>query len=179
MKHLAALLIAIALLRPAAHAQDSPPAPLSDLTWSWVERLVDGQPIVVTPTAGPSVHCRFAGATDAYLFCDPDNARYAASGYRFDRAQVVNVKISRPKANWHPALLAVSAAVGIAIGAAASSRGASDKAAAAGALVTALLVGAIGYQAEMMQQDRGFILPLPPLHFSAPHAHGIVHWSPR
>ncbi len=184
MKHLAALLISIALLHTAARAQTAPnnPAPSPDPTWTWVEHLVNGQPIVVTPIAGPSVHCRFAGATDAYLFCDPDDARYAASGYRFDRAQVVSVKISHPKVNWHPALLTIAAASGIAIGAAASSNGASDKSAAAGGLVTALMVGAVGYPiAAMQDQDRGFAfnIPLPALRFSSPRTPGIVHWSPR
>jgi len=181
MKHPAAVLIALAFLHATflpllTHAQvssdNSLPAPLPDLMWSRVERMVHGQPMVVKPISGPSVHCRFAGATDAYLFCDPDHARSAASDYRFDRAQVIRVKISRSKVNWHPALLATVAAIGIATGAAASSQGASDKTAAVGGLVTALTVGAIGYPIAVMQeQDRGFAftVPLPPLGFSALH----------
>jgi hypothetical protein len=147
-----------------------------------VERLVTGQPIIVKPTAGPPVHCRFAGATDAYLFCDLDEARAGTGGYRFDRAQVVNVKISHPKVNWHPALLTVMAASGVAIGLAASQQGASDKSAAAGGLVTALMVGAVGYSIAIMQeQDRGFTFnyPLAALRFSGLRTHAIVHWSPR
>lgn len=186
MKHLVTILAAIALLPAALHAQassDNPvPAPLPDPVWYWVAHLVNGQPIAVKPTAGPVVHCRFAGATDVYLFCDPENARYAASGYRFDRAQVVSVKISHPKVNWHPALLTIAAGIGIATGVAASSQGASDKAAAAGGLVTALMVGAIGYPIALMQEDdRGFAfnVPLPALRFSAPRMHRIVHWGLR
>jgi hypothetical protein len=191
MKHLVTFLIATALLPAAAHAQAAPDysapdnsvsAPPPDPMWSWVERLVNGQPIVVKPTAGPSVHCRFAGATDAYLFCDPDNARYAASGYRFDRAQVDSVKISHPKVNWHPEVLTIAAGIGIVTGCAASSQGASDKTAAAGGLATALIAAAIGYPIAIMQEDdRGFAftLPLPVLRFSGPRVRGIVHWSPR
>jgi hypothetical protein len=186
MKHLAAILIAVALLPAAARTQAPPnnpaPAPPPDPTWNWVERLVNGQSIVVKPSAGPSVHCRFAGATDAYLFCDLDEARPGTGGYRFDRAQVVSVKISHPKVNWHPALLTVMAASGIAIGIAASQQGASDKAAAAGGLVSALMVGAVGYPIAVMQeQDRGFAFsfPLTSLRLASPHSHGIMHWSPR
>jgi hypothetical protein len=172
------LLLAIVLLPAAVVAQavpDNPaPTPPPDPMWSRVEQLVHGQEIVVKPTSGRALRCRFAGATDAYLFCDPDNAYPGADGYRFDRAQVVSVHVSRPKVNWHPALLAVMAASGIAVGVAASSQGASDKAAAAGGLVTALMVGAVGYPIAVMQdQNAGFgvAIPLRSLQFAGVRRH--------
>jgi hypothetical protein len=184
MKTSLLLLIAMSLLPAAARAQALPdnPAPAPDPLWSWVESLAHGQEIVVKPTAGPSVRCRFAGATDAYLFCDPDNARSAASGYRFDRAQVSDVKISHPKVNWHPAPLVIAAAVGIATGLAASSQGATNKTAAAGGILTAAMVGAIGYTIVLTQdQYRGFAFtaPLPVFSLAGSRVRGIMRWNPR
>ena len=184
MNHLAALLIAIAILDAATQAQatSNHPAAPPDPTWTWVEHLVNGQPIVVKPTAGASVHCRFALATDAYLFCDPDDPRSAASGWRFDRAQVTSVTIGHPKVNWHPTLLAIAAASGIALGAAASRHGASDSSAAAGGLVTALMFGAVGYPITLIEdQERGFgfSVPLAALCCSGPHIPRIMHPSRR
>lgn len=184
MKTSSLLLFAMALLPAAARAQALPdnPAPAPDPLWNWVENLVNGQEIVVKPTAGPSVRCRFAGATDAYLFCDPDNARSAARGYRFDRAQVADVKIGHPKANWHPASLVIAAAVGIATGLAASSQGATNKTAAAGGILTATMVGVIGYTIVLTQdQYRGFAFtaPLPVFNLAGQRLRGIMHWNQR
>ena len=179
------LLLAIVLLPSAVVAQAVPdnqaPAPPRDPMWSRVEQLVHGQEIVVKPASGRALRCRFAGATDAYLFCDPDNAYAGSNGYRFDRAQVASVQVSHPKVNWHPALLATMAASGIAIGIAASQRGASDKSAAAGGLVTALVVGAVGYPIVVMQEQGGsfgFAYPLPLLQLTG-SGHRIFPPRPR
>jgi len=178
------LLLAMALAPAAAQAQALPdsPAPAPDPLWSWVENLVHGQEIVVRPTAGRSVHCRFAGATDAYLFCDPDNMRSAASGYRFDRAQVADVQLSRAKVNWHPVPLVVGAAVGIATGLAISGQGVPNNGAIAGGILAASLVGGIGYTvAETHDQYGGFAfsVPLSVFSFAGPRVRGIMHWNPR
>lgn len=183
-KMILATVLVMILLPAALRAQALPdnPAPAPDPLWSWVENLIRGQEIVVKPTAGPSVRCRFAGATDAYLFCDPENARSAASGYRFDRAQVADVKISHPKPNWHPVPLVIAAAVGVATGLAASSQGATDKNAAAGGILTATVVGAIGYTVALTQdQFRGFAFsaPLPVFNLAGQRVRGILHWGQR
>lgn len=183
MKSLSVVLLAMSLLPAPIEAQAPPDNPVSvqppDPMWSRVEQLARGQEIEVRLTIGSPVHCRFAGATDAYLFCDLDNPPPGMQGYRFNRAQIVNVKVSQPPVNWHPALLATMAAAGIGIGFAASSQGASDKSAAAGGLVTALMVGAVGYPAVLAQeQDRGFAFtyPLPAFRFSGTRVHRVVHW---
>jgi hypothetical protein len=178
------MVLAMALLPAAAQAQALPdnPAPAPDPLWSWVENLARGEEIVVKPAAGRSVHCRFAGATDAYLFCDPDNMRSAASGYRFDRAQVADVQLGRAKVNWHPAPLVIASAVGIATGLALSSLGTTDKSAAAGGILTATMVGGIGYSVALAQDRyRGFAFsaPLPVFSFAGPRVRGIMHWNPR
>ncbi|MGB6745679.1 MAG: hypothetical protein WBE38_18670 [Terracidiphilus sp.] len=171
---LAIVLLKIVLLPAAVVAQavpDNPaPAPPPDPMWSRVEQLVNGQEIVVKPTSGPGLHCRFAGATDAYLFCDRDNVYPGTGGYRFDRAQVVSVQVSHPKANWHPVLLATMAASGIAIGISATGS-MDDRGAASAGILSALMVGAIGYPIAVMQDRNagfGFAIPLPPLQFAGP-----------
>lgn len=182
---LAIVLLAIVLLPAAIVAQalpDNPtPAPPPDPMWSGVEQLVNGQEIVVKPTSGPPLRCRFAGATDAYLFCDMDDAPPGARGYRFDRAQVVSVKVSHPKVNWHPVLLATIAASGIAIGISAT-RSMDDRGAASAGILSALLVGAIGYPIAVMQEQNegfgvGYNLPLHRL--TGLRMHGIVRWGGR
>lgn len=183
---LVTMVLAMALLPAAARAQALPDNPTPSLTpdplWNWVESLARGQEIVVKPTAGLSVRCRFAGATDAYLFCDPGNMRSAAGGYRFDRAQVADVQLSRPKMNWHPAPLVIASAVGIATGLAVSSLGATDKSAAAGGILTASLIGGIGYmvaQAHDQYSGIAFSAPLPLFSFAGPRVRGFIRRYPR
>ena len=184
MKTSCLLLFAMALLPAAAQAQALPdnPAPAPDALWNWVESLVHGQEIEVKPTAGRSVRCRFAGATDAYLFCDPGNMRSAAGGYRFDRAQVADVKIRHPKPNWHPAPLIVGAAMGIATGVAISMQGVPNDGAVAGGSLMALLVGGIGYTVAQAQDQYGgfaFSVPLPVLNLAGQRVRGVMRWNPR
>jgi hypothetical protein len=176
------LLFAMALLPAAARAQALPdsPAPAPDPMWSRVEQLVNGQEIEVKPTAGSAVRCRFAGATDTYLFCDLDDAPPGTRGYRFDRVQVVSVKVSRPKANWHPVLLATVAASGIAMGIA-STRSMDDRGAASAGIISALVVGAVGYPIAVMQDQNagfGFAYQFHPAPFAGLRLHGFVPHTP-
>jgi hypothetical protein len=133
----------------AAPAQQTPPP---DPAWARIEQLAHGEPIVVTSTIGPPVHCRFAGATDAFLFCDPAG-NPAGTGYRFDRADVLQVDLDR----WQPApangqdhdshrgLLIAAGLVGIGMGAIeARGQGGGATAGVAVGLISAGFVGIVG-----------------------------------
>jgi len=128
MKRLAILLLAISFAFSAAGQAlpDNPaPAPLPDPAWSRLQSLVNGQPIVVDNTNSPPVHCLFAGATDAFLFCNPPG-NPAGVGFRFDHADVLGVDLdllrptatqaSRPERNYHPAWISSMIAGGIIVG---------------------------------------------------------------
>jgi hypothetical protein len=162
MKNFLWVSIAFVLLPVAAWPQalpDNPsPAPF-DPRWNHIERLSDGQRIVVLTTNGAKVRCRFAGATDTCLFCDQPGVLSSQPDYRFDRADIVSVKESQPEHNWHPGLLAAVAIVGTAVGIAAT-RNMDDRGAAAAGLLTAGFVGAVGYPIVQMQSENagfGFV----------------------
>lgn len=161
--------------QPTASGQDVAPP---DAAWRKIQRLVHGEMIVVNSTLGPSLRCRFAGATDDALFCD---ALYApdGTGYRFDRATVITVSVQRPERNWHPAWLASMIAGGIIVGAAATNRNDAGGAAGAGAL-GALVVGAIGAPLAFLQEpDRSMAtVVLRPRAFRL-HGHGPLGFRPR
>jgi hypothetical protein len=155
MKNFLVVSLALVLLPVAAWPQalpDNPaPAPF-DPRWNHIERLSDGQRIVVLTTNGAKVSCRFAGATDTFLFCDQPGVLSSQPDFRFDRASVVSVRESQREHNWHPGLLAAVAVVGTAVGIAAT-RNLDDRGAAAAGLLTAGFVGAIGYGTIQMQNE--------------------------
>jgi len=103
MKQIAFLLIAMAF--PAAvFAQGLPenPAPAaanSSPIWSRVEQLPRGEKIKVSYGRGPWDRCRFAGATEAYLFCEPGDDSGWAQPYQIDRASIFDVKIDHDERN--------------------------------------------------------------------------------
>jgi hypothetical protein len=136
MKHLWFILLALSLAPAAVHSQAlpddpapaaAPQAPLNspqppqsyDALWNRVMQIAHGQVVRVKYTSGPPVRCRFAGATDAYLFCDPPGA-LDGTGYRFDRFSVVDVKELGEPRNWHPGLLSAMIGGGILVGTAAA-----------------------------------------------------------
>lgn len=177
MKSILWISITLVLLTAAARPQSLPdnptPAP-PNARWNRIERLSDGQGIVVRTTSGAKVHCRFAGATDACLFCDFPDALLGQAPYRFDRASVVNVKESQPGSDLHPGLLVAMAIVGTAFGIA-STRSTDDRGAAAIGLISAGVVGGIGYEAiQMRNEDAGFGFVYRPraLGFRAPRLPG-------
>jgi hypothetical protein len=149
--------IALVLLPPAARPQALPdnPAPARfDPRWNRIEHIPDGQRIMVRTTSGTQVRCRFAGTTEACLFCDPPGPQLNQAGYQFDRASVVSVMESRPATDLHPGLLLAMAIVGTAFGIA-STRNTDDRGAAAIGLISAGMVGAIGYRAILMRDEDG------------------------
>jgi hypothetical protein len=146
----AALLPAIA--RPQALPDAPSPAPPSDPMWDRVKDLANGAAIVVRNDNGPPVHCLFAGATDAYLFCNP-STNPPGVGFRLDRATVVSVdldrptprsaRFDRPQPNYHPAYLACIIGGGLIVGITATRDLNADQSARIG-VVGALVVAAIG-----------------------------------
>jgi hypothetical protein len=188
MKQILIFLIAIVLPPAALRPQTSPaapapqpqalpdapsPAPLSDPAWDRLKNLTNGEPIVVRNDNGPPVHCLFAGATDANLFCNPPGNPLGV-GFRFDRASVISVdfdlparnvaRFDRPLPNHHPAYLASIIAGGLIVGIVATQTADSATAADEG-LIGALVVAAIGaplaflphpFDAGFAYQPRGF-----------------------
>jgi hypothetical protein len=151
-----------------------PPAPY-DARWNRIEQISDGQLIVVRTTHGDKVRCRFAGATNNCLFCDPPGMQSSQPGLRFDRASIVSVREAEPKSDRHPVLLTVAAVLGIAVGVAAA-QGDDDRTAALAGFLTAGLVGGLGYQMiQMQRQFDGFSVGFA----FQPHAFGRGAGGPR
>jgi hypothetical protein len=124
-----------------------------DLFWHRIQELVHGQEIRVYTNYGPPLLCLFAGATDADLFCDPPG-NPAGTGYRLDRASVLNVALTRqapemnagrpkPERDRHPVLLTCMAIGGVLTGVAASKSANFQQSAAIG-LLGAGVVGGFG-----------------------------------
>jgi hypothetical protein len=187
MKQLTLILIALflvpaALLPAVARSQILPDAPSpalpSDPMWDRVKDLSNGAAIVVRNDNGPPVHCLFAGATDAYLFCNP-STNPPGVGFRFDRAAIVSVdldrpapysaRFDRPKPNYHPVYLSSIIAGGLFVGICATGS-ADNKTAAEEGLIGALVVAAIGAPIVFLSQlqDRGS--PYQPSGFARVHS---------
>ena len=175
MQSIVRVFLPIALLAGSAIAglgqafPDNPaPAP-TDPASSRLQRLANGTPVVVDNTSGPPVHCLFAGATDAYLFCDPPG-NPAGVGYRFARADVLAVDYDRPspaqlqarppQRNYHPVWLASMIAGGIVVGFCATRTTGAGHSAGAG-LVGAAAVGLIGAPLTFLPQNH-YGAPAPP-----------------
>jgi hypothetical protein len=149
-------LVFCALLQPAANAQalpDNPaPAQAADPMWTRIENLNPGTPIVVSDTYGPPVRCLFAGATAAYLDCNPAG-NPPGTGFRFNRADVVTVDLDRPGQNalqsnhtthnYHPGWIASMVVGGTLMGVGFAQMTDADHAAVGGA-ISALVIGVIG-----------------------------------
>jgi len=154
MKTIAPILMAMLLAPLAVRAQTLPNAPvpapapapappLSDAEWQRIEQLNSGQTISIHVLNGFPLECRFAVATEEYLFCDAMDAPAGASGYRIDRANVLSVRVVRPERDWHPVLLTFIAAGGVLTGLGAS-RTLDDGRAAAIGVLGALVTAGIG-----------------------------------
>jgi hypothetical protein len=152
----------------------APAAPLTDSAWDRVLSLTAGQPIVVASDYGPPVHCLFAAATAAYLFCDPAG-NPPGTGLRFDRASVISVALDqpvqagtqfeRPHRNYHPVWLASILAGGILVGIGATRTMNAGDSARAGAF-GALVVAGIGAPLAFLSPPPGSGLLLHPFGFA-------------
>jgi hypothetical protein len=104
--------------QPAPNPPAPTPAPRPDAFWRRAQQIANGEEVMVTSTYGPRLRCRFLGATDDYLFCDPPGSP-AGTGYRFERATVLDVKVVPPH-NWHRGFLSAIIAGGLVAGISAS-----------------------------------------------------------
>jgi hypothetical protein len=166
-------LVFCAALHPSAQAQALPDNPVPttnpDPMWTRVENLKPGTPIVVSDAYGPPAHCLFAGATAAYLDCNP-SGNPPGTGFRFNRADVLSVELDRPgqnalqtppaKHNYHPAWLASMIAGGCVVGFIAATSTDAGHAAEAGA-IGALVTGTIGAPLAFLPHDQ-FVSPMRP-----------------
>jgi len=190
MKQLVHFLIAITLLSVPLWPQALPDAPspaVPDPAWDRLKNLAIGTPIVVRDVDEVSVQCLFTGVTDAYLFCNPAG-NPPGVGYRFDRNRVLSVDFDRPaqndmysyqpQSNWHPGVLAAAVIVGTAIGIAVS-RNTNAQGAAAAGLLSAGVVGGIGYEiAEDQDQRARFGVRVPVSRSMARRAATLPHRMP-
>jgi hypothetical protein len=138
----------------------APQAPLG--AWRKIQRLPHGESIVVNSTLGPALECRFAGATDAYLFCDAPGSP-DGSGYPFERVNVISVEEMRPERNTHPAWLASIIAGGTIVGFIATRSTDAGHAAEAGA-IGALVTAGVGAPLAFMPSDPGGVRVVYPMH---------------
>jgi hypothetical protein len=103
----------------AAWTQASPENPepagpgVSD--WSRVRDLANGDKIDIAVGGRHAVPCLFGGATKDYLFCD---SIFSERNFRFDRAEVENVRMEQKKKNMN-IVIGTMAAAGFAWGVAA------------------------------------------------------------
>ena len=84
--------------------------------WDRIEHLPRGEKIKVSYGRGPSERCRFAGATDQYLFCEPGDESDRMQEYRIDRFSVADFKIDHDERNGRLIFAAVTLASGVALG---------------------------------------------------------------
>jgi len=196
MKNFRLILAALLLLPGAAGAQalpdnralpDNPaPAPAPDPAWDRITSLPYGTPIVVGNDNGPPVRCLFAGATDAYLFCNPPG-NPPGVGFRFDRARIISVDLDLPAGNgaqfaalqrdYHPGWIASMIAGGLIVGLCATRTTDDGHAAQAGA-IGALVVGAIGAPLAFMPRPRFAGGGLPPSYGARiPFHHAHLHFA--
>jgi hypothetical protein len=160
---------------PDAAAPDAAPP---DAPWRRIQQLSRGDWIRVNSTLGPPLGCRFAGATDDALFCDPANAP-EGTGYRFDRATVITVEVQRPERNWHPAWMASMIAGGLVVGLVASQTNDAGESARLGA-IGALVVGAIGAPLAFLPSgDRSMVAVVYRPHAFRFHGRGPMGLRPR
>jgi hypothetical protein len=161
--------------------------------WDRVKEIARGAAIVVRNDNGPPLHCLFAGATDAYLFCDPPG-NPPDTGFRLDRAVIVSVdldrptpysaRFDRPKPDYHPVYLSSIIAGGLIVGICATTSADNTTAAEEG-LIGALVVAAIGAPIVFLSQlqdqgsayqPRGFARTRSPLFGFHPHPlSGLFH----
>ncbi len=84
--------------------------------WDRIEHLPRGEKIKVNYGHGPWDRCRFAGATDQYLFCEPGEDSDRAQEYRIDRFSIADFKIDHDVRNGRLIYTSVVVGSGLALG---------------------------------------------------------------
>ena len=113
MKRFCIILIALASVSSAMHAQKLPDSPKpaqsnsagsssaesSSADWNRVADLAHDDQIIVSADGGRNVHCLFSGAIDSTLFCEPYLSRDDFAEYRFPRNEVETVRLNQQRRN--------------------------------------------------------------------------------
>ncbi len=84
--------------------------------WQRIEHLPRGEQIKVNYGRGPWDRCRFAGATDEYLFCEPGDDSDRAQEYRIDRFSIADFKIDHDERNGRLIFSGVILGAGVVLG---------------------------------------------------------------
>jgi hypothetical protein len=105
---------------PAAASQaplpEAPPPAATSSVWNRIQHLPRGEEIKVNYGRGPWDRCRFAGATDQYLFCEPGEDSGQAQEYRIDRFSIADFKIDHDERNGRLIYTGVVLGSGLALG---------------------------------------------------------------
>jgi hypothetical protein len=136
MKQIPLLLIAIAFSVGASAQEPSPsppvlpaglplpalpdnPDPAAQRTlpmWDRIEHLPRGQKIKISYGSGPWNRCRFGGATDVYLFCEPDDDSDQARTRQVDRAAIRDFKFDHDERNGRLIFTGITVGTGLWLG---------------------------------------------------------------
>lgn len=108
----------------------TPPPASGSAMWDRVEHLPRGEKIKINYGRGPWDRCRFAGATDQYLFCEPGEDSDRAQEYQIDRFSITDFKIDHDVRNGRLIYTGVMLGTGLALGIRASQTNAADPEAA-------------------------------------------------
>jgi hypothetical protein len=121
MKHLLLIqltFVLLGILPVAARSQELPdtpqPAKPGDSGWNRVRGLARGDEVYIQTAGGMHQVCRFGGATEDYLFCDPLFDGMSEGGYRLNRAEVEGIRLE-PRRWSLKRSVGVGAAVGFAL----------------------------------------------------------------
>jgi hypothetical protein len=147
-------------IAPPAQPLPDNPAPASSL-WNRVEELPHGEKVKIRYASGHSARCRFAGATDTLLFCDPNDAPSGADTFPIDRRNIVNVSADHTERNARLILAAFMVTGGIWAGVQ-STKSVDDGTAVFGGFLGAGLGWLVGYPAACIS---GYC---PSLHLAEP-----------
>ncbi len=132
MKQIALLMIAIAFRagapaqassensQPALPSQtqlpDDPAPPARSPIWNRIEHLARGEKIKISYGSGPWEHCSFAGATDAYLFCEPAEDSGRSVAYQINRAAIADFKADHDARNGRLIFTSLTVGAGLWLG---------------------------------------------------------------
>lgn len=131
---------------PPAQSLPDNPAPAATTLWNRVKELPHGEKIKIRYASGHSARCRFAGATDAFLYCDPNDAPSGADTFPIDRRNIANVSADHTERNARLILAAFMATGGVWAGVQ-STKSVDDGAAVFGGFLGAGLGWLVGYPA--------------------------------
>ncbi len=146
--------------------------------WGRIEHLPRGEKIKINYGHGPWDRCRFAGATDQYLFCEPGEDSDQMQEYRIDRFGIADFKIDHDERNGRLIFTAVTVGSGLALGIRAAQATPADPGAAG--LLGGLLgmgLGAVVAVPFSCLSGHCVVLHLPPP-FPPPMGYGIGYNVP-